>query len=133
MESGLDGSDGRPQHGRDLSHRTFLEVVQDEDGSVVDRKSGEGSIECICVSNSVGERRSGRGRLPVVLGAEKSNLADLRSTSTPKLGPTGVQIDASEPGVERFRVAQSVAVAPGRNEGFLRGVGCVGLTTENGE
>ena len=74
--------------------------MQNQQRPVINRKAGEGSIECVGVDCPVGERRFGRGRLPVVFGVEESNLPDLGSAPAAYLRPAGVQIDPPQPSVE---------------------------------
>ena len=108
-------------------------MVQNEDGSVVDRQPGEGSIEDVGVGRSVVEGSVGRSRFAFVLGVEQPDLANPRSTSPAELLSTGVQADPGEPGIEGFGVAQRIAMAPRRDERLLGCVGGVGLIAENRE
>jgi threonine dehydratase len=133
VESGLDRSDGRPQSGRDLGHGAFVEVVHHQDGSIVERKPGEGPIEDVGVGRPVVEGSAGGCLLAPVLGVEEADLANLRSTAPAELPPAGVQVDPAEPGVECVRVAERLAVAPGRYERLLHGVGCVGGVSKDRE
>jgi hypothetical protein len=107
--------------------------MQDEDRSIVDRQPGESPVECVGVSRSVVQTSFGRRRFSVVEGIEQPDLADTRSTSPAELSPAGVQVDPSEPGVEEVRVAQVRVMAPGRDEGLVRGVGGVGGIPQDGE
>ena len=110
-----------------------MEVVEDEHGAIVDRQSGEGSVEDVGRGRSVIERPAGRGRFGAVFGVEQRYLPDAGSAPTAKLRPAGIQIYPAEPGVEEVRVAKRLAVAPRRDECLLRGVGGVGLIAKNCE
>jgi len=133
MESGFDGSGGRPKGGRDLGHGAFPEVMQDEDGAIVHRQAGEGSIECVGLGRSIVESPFCGGRLAALIAIEKRDLAEASATSAAKRHAAGVQVDAAEPGVEQVGVSQLGAVAPGRDEGLLGGVGGLRVIAEDGE
>jgi len=104
-----------------------------EQGAFVDRQTGEGSIEAVGVGGSVVDGRVVRGRLTDVVRIEQGNLTNLRSASPSELLPAGIHVDSAEPGIEQVRVAQSAAMAPGRDEGLLRGVGGVRRIAQDGE
>jgi len=133
VESGLDRSLGRAQHGRNFGHGSFLEVVEDEHGPVVYRQAGEGSIERVGLGRSIVDGSVVRTRLRAVIRIDEPDLTDPHATAPPELLPAGVQVDAPEPGVEEIRVAQRFPMAPGRDECLLRGIGSVGLGAQDGE
>jgi len=105
--------------------------MQDQDGPVVDRQAGEGSIEEVGRGGPVVEGAIGRGSLTAFVRVRQSKLANAPAASTSQLRPAGVQVDPPQPGVEQVRVAQGLAVAPGRHEGLLGRVGSVGLIAKD--
>ena len=109
---------GTPSSSADLDEAVALEVMQHEDGALLDPESPEAALQLVAVEHA--------GQLIVAGPVAQGHLADLHRMPAAGLASLAVAAPDEhpmEPGVEAVGIAQRGQVAPRGDERLLRGVG----------
>jgi hypothetical protein len=116
METGADRSTRDAEDLGDLDLVTALEVVEHEQGPLLRLQAAEAPLELIPVDDA--QEVVGRGRDVYRQDAEVRDAVALAF----RLGETGANNEAVEPGVESVRIAEPRQVTPSDHQRILQGV-----------
>ena len=127
MQPRFGGADGTADHVRDELERVTLEIVEDQDGPLIDRQPREGSGQGVLASEGCARigaqvnQRVGANRRPVLdrvrrrMGyRDQSNLA-----RAPDSMASGVHEDRPQPGLEGIGVPEPREISPDEHECLL--------------
>ena len=113
---GLGGADRDAECRRDVGQRHPEVVVHDDDGARLWLEMPESAIEEVAIGDERREVDTGRR-----VQRREVDFDDA-SPPTPCDVETGIDQEATEPGVEAIRIAQRGEVSPGSDEAFLDGI-----------